>query len=202
MFASPWDWILTVLFAATGIYCIWHLSSSWDRTANRPDQAVDVLHAVMSVSMIVMIWFPTGSIGSWVQIVTFGILGIVIAGFTSAKALPSGVRVDLVIHAVLAGAMVWMLAAMPLMMSGVPLSGAAGGGHDGHGVPTSAGAIAVSVETPAWVSLSTWAMVMLCVIATGWWGYRFSRDRKHRSHVSCHIGMALGMGVMLALMIT
>ncbi|CAG7618973.1 DUF5134 domain-containing protein [Leucobacter soli] len=201
MLASPWDWILTVLFASTGVYCLWHLSASWDRSAVGPNRAVDVLHAVMSVSMIVMIWVPTGSVGTWVQIVAFGVMGIVIAGYASAKAIPSGARVDLGIHVLLTGAMVWMLAAMPLMMSGVPVSGT-GGSHDGHGSSSAPDAVTVSAETPAWVLLVTWALVVLCVIAMGWWAYRFSRERTHRSHVMCHIGMALGMGVMLALMIS
>jgi hypothetical protein len=200
--AAPWDWILTVLFASTGVYCLWHLSASWDRSTSRPDRAVDVLHTVMSVSMIAMIWFPTGSVGTWVQIVAFGVVSLVIAGYASAKAVPAGVRVDLGIHVLLAGAMVWMLAAMPLMMSGIPAPGAGGGGHDGHGATSVPDAAAVSAEAPAWVLLVTWALVVLCVIAMGWWVYRFSRERTHRSHVMCHIGMALGMGVMLALMIS
>lgn len=168
----------------------------------RVDRAVDVLHAVMSVSMIAMIWFPLDSVGTWVQVAAFGVVSIVIASYASAKAVPAGVRVDLSFHVLLAGAMVWMLVAMPLMMSGITGPGSGGGGHDGHGASSVPDAAAVSAETPTWVSLVTWVLVVFCAIAMGWWAYRLSRERTHRAHVMCHMGMALGMGVMLALTIS
>lgn len=149
-----------------------------------PDRAVDLLYAGMSVSVIAMIWFPASPVGTWVQIVAFGVLSIVIAGYANAKAVSLGARVDLGVHLLLAGAIVWMLAGMSHMMDGLAVSGARGG------------------DMLTWLMVLTWALVVVCVIVMSWLAYRFYHERRHRSHVMCHIGVALGTGVTLTLLVS
>ena len=82
MLASPWNLILTVVFAFTGVYCLVRL------IAHRPppgarrgpvleSMAIHLMHLVMSAGMIAMCWMmsiPAAS--NWAQIVVFTVLAL------------------------------------------------------------------------------------------------------------------------------
>lgn len=203
MLINPWDTILTVVFAITGLNCLWHVSYVDRSVQTLTDRMIDILHLSMSVAMIVMIWIPTRGAGTWLQVAVFAGFGLLLVISAFAKAIGPVARVNLLSHSMLASAMVWMLAAMPLMMAGVllPTIGTAGG-QEGHSMPVvTTSDISEITVTPIWVALITWFLVALCAIVLIWWSFRFAVDRRHRRHTLCHIGMSAGMGIMLALMV-
>lgn len=204
MLASPWDVILTVAFAVTGAFCLWHVAAPRPNGRPQAERVIDMLHLIMSVAMVVMIWIPFGTIGTWIQAAVFAVLGILLLGSALSRSLPRTRRADLVSHVMLSAAMVWMLAAMPLMMAGMPMpSGGSGGGHEGHAMPAASdGSASGLAATPGWVDVVSWALVALCAVVVGWWAFRVATDRRHRGHRLCHLGMGAGMGLMLALMVS
>lgn len=119
-------WVLTVVFAGTALYSLFALVSSPTRTGSRalPRPVARVgysLHVVMSVAMIAMAW-PWGmSIPLVPQIIVFALA----AGWFLVVAVvrwrrPGGEhdsRAALIAHAAMMGAMVWMLAVMPITMT-------------------------------------------------------------------------------------
>lgn len=196
MLGSPWDWILTVLFAITGVICLWHLALSAEHREHAVEvRGVDALHLAMSVAMIVMIWWPPGTTGTWVQVALFAVIGAaILIGGLRATRWP--VRVDSVAHVLLAVAMIWMLAAMPLIMGYDPASGA--GGHAGHGaVPAASTGPAASVEISTPVAAITWTLVAVSAVCAIWWVRRLFAAPRGVLHAGCHVLMATGMALML-----
>ncbi|QHC02304.1 DUF5134 domain-containing protein [Epidermidibacterium keratini] len=149
----------------------------------------------MSVAMIVMIWWPAGTTGTWVQVVVFAVIGAaVLVGGLRATRWP--VRVDSVAHVLLTGAMIWMLAAMPLIMGHAPSSG---GGHHGAAVVATS-ATTPAMSTPAAVAVITWSLVAVSVVCGLWWLRRLFAAPRGVLHAGCHVLMAGGMALMLAVM--
>jgi hypothetical protein len=95
-------------------------------------------------------------------------------------------------------AMVWMLAAMPLLMG--PMGGETSGGHSHHGsgeaMPMPMGSTAI----PGWVQAVSWVAVVVLVAVAVWWLVRAVRVDRDRSHLCCHGVMSVGMALMLAVM--
>ncbi|WP_425441220.1 DUF5134 domain-containing protein [Ruania alba] len=88
-------------------------------------------------------------------------------------------------HVVLNGAMIWMLAAMPLLMADMDMSG------EGR---------AAMMGTPMWAGVVNIGFVVLCVAVALWWAYRAVTAQGHRLHVSVHAVKGIGMAAMLVLM--
>ncbi|WP_285362881.1 DUF5134 domain-containing protein [Microbacterium sp. LMC-P-041] len=198
MIAAPWNVILTLVFIMTAVICLSGLierSREGRRGARLTDSdVIDITHGVMSVAMIVMTWWTVWDAVTWAQVAIFAILALALV--PSFRGVKGAQTVDLVGHIVLDAAMVWMLAAMPLLMAGMDMSGDAGGGHAGHG-----GGGGPTIEsTPVWVDIVNAVFIALCVAATVWWIWRLFRSSHHRIHSLCHIAMAAGMGWMLVLM--
>lgn len=198
MIAAPWNVILTLLFVVTAVICFAGLadrSRRGRRDAGLTDSdLIDITHGIMSVAMIVMTWWTVWDAVTWAQVAIFAILALALV--PSLRGAKGAQAVDLVGHIVLDAAMIWMLAAMPLLMAGMDMSEDAGGAHAGH---HGGGGVAIE-STPVWVDVVNAVFIALCVAATVWWVWRSFRSSHHRIHSLCHILMAAGMGWMLILM--
>lgn len=210
MISSPVNVALTAAFGVTGLYCLFHLLSTRRRDAGRGPgpltdaQVVDVNHVIMSVAMIVMTWVMIGDVLLWAQVVLFVVLAASLL-LNWQRATSAVDRVDVAGHVLMDAAMIWMLAAMPLLMAGMDHGHGAGhgsghgdhgshGGHGGHGMETSTAA------TPAWADVVNVGFVAVCSVAAAWWLFWVVRMSRHRWHSACHALMAAAMGVMLVAM--
>lgn len=190
--ASPWNLILTLTFGITGAICIGDLLIGRRRAfagpSRRDELLVDVNHAVMSAGMILMTWVVVPDVATWTQVAVFAIfaLALVMALRTSPQVAVH--RIDLVGHLVMNGAMIWMLAAMPLLMGDMHRHGEHGGHHD------------LLTSTPVWADAVNAAFVTLSAAGGLWWLYRLLVAPGHRVHLLCHVLMAAGMAIMLVMM--
>ncbi|WFE28347.1 DUF5134 domain-containing protein [Solwaraspora sp. WMMD791] len=200
MLETPWVPVLTIVFLLTGLVCVGDLAI---RRRNVPrEQAysdaelIDINHAVMSAAMILMAWLMVDGVFAWAQVAVFGILAFALLP-AYLRARGTSERVDVLGHVTQNVAMIWMLAAMPILMSEMAVGGASG--HV-HGV---AAAGAVPTPTPAWADMTNVVFVVLSATGALWWLYRAATTRSgHRLHqLSCAV-MGAGMATMLLLMNT
>lgn len=200
MLSAPWNLILTVVFAFTGVYCLLRLIAHWPppgapRGPVLESTAIHLMHLVMSAGMIAMCWFmmiPAAL--NWAQIVVFTVLALALMpGLWKAPLLSR--RVDLAGHIWLAAAMVWMIAAMPLLMAGMGGDEASSGHGAGSGE-----AMEMMMTTPLWVDIVNGVFVVGSAAIAMWWAYRSAAIRGERLHALCHCLMAAGMAAMLLLM--
>jgi len=186
----PLSLALTVLFTGTGVYSLLRWASLRAGVAgHHGDQVAELSHLVMSLAMVGMVWAYGGSFADTVQLVVFGgfscyflarlVLGRLRPGRPGCPA-PG-------FHLLMAASMVWMVAAMPLLMAGMS-SGAGGGmvmdGHvmGGHVMGGDAGASGpVVTETPGWALALT---VLCCVgllVGAGYWARQLRPARGARA---------------------
>nr|WP_281392021.1 DUF5134 domain-containing protein [Brachybacterium halotolerans] len=160
--------------------------------------AVHVNHLVMSLAMLLMVWRPVGQVGTWVQVIIFSVFGVLmLAGLPSVHGWVE--RVGVFTHLVLNAAMVWMLLAMPLLMGhAMDMSSDEHAAHHGGGSMDSMPM--QMTPAPAWATTVNWVAVSLSFVVAVWWLVRILRERGHRVHAACHLLMAAGMALMLALM--
>lgn len=194
-FPLPLSVALTVLFAITGTYSLVRWASLVSvRSVRGGDPLAELFHLLMSVAMIAMTWTWSGPLGDRVQIVVFSAFGVYflwrITGRTADRLVHG--RIELGYHVLMAAAMVWMVAGMPVLM-GMSSGGPAHPGHSGSagmasmpdmpgmpmspaamsGMPMSAGA------TPAWaIGLSVLLSVVLLGAAV-MWAVRVFRHATH-----------------------
>lgn len=206
MFTLPWSLALSAIFVVTGAVCVLHLAQSL-RPATEPlgdhghggpvAVTVHVDHLVMSLAMLLMIWRPVGSVGTWAQIVVFAAFAVLLL-VALLRAHGAAHRVDLAGHAALNAAMVWMLGTMPLLMG--RSASASSDPHAAHHGGSMGSMAMQPTPTPAWASVGTGIAIAICVLVALWWLVRLARDRGHRLHAGCHLLMGAGMALMLALM--
>ncbi|ANY07975.1 DUF5134 domain-containing protein [Pseudonocardia sp. HH130630-07] len=157
----PLAWALTALFALTGGYAL----RRWSEVVSAQGEAVrrtaELAHVVMSVAMVVMTWSWAGTAGVAVQIALFGVFTVFFA-VTAARGVRCGAAGPAtgVAHALMAAAMVWMLAAMPVIMPMAVAPSGGGGGHAGHG----GGSGAEHAEHAAHGGQAGWAVAATVVI--------------------------------------
>ncbi|WP_326834944.1 DUF5134 domain-containing protein [Amycolatopsis rhabdoformis] len=214
MFSSPaLSWLFTVVFALTGLYSLYRFAGLVSGTGRAGDRAAELTHLLMSVAMIGMTWAWTGlpdAPSGVLQLAVFGLLALWFAG----RLLAGGHGIFGGYHLLMALAMVWMVATMPLLMGGMPGMAAGGGMADMPDMPgmSTSGAAPVSsgpVVTPGWVRLTTVVLVVLSAAAAAGWLARGLRRRapsaadhhSHRYDAACHTLMSLGMGGMLLAML-
>ncbi len=201
MIAIPWAVALTLVFVLTGLVCVGALVGR-RRGAVSSDQGlsdedlIDVNHGVMSAAMILMLWLMTDGVVAWAQVAIFAILAVALLP-AYQRARGAVARVDLVSHAGQDLAMIWMLAAMPTLMS--ELAGGSGGGGHSHGGGDSG---AVPTATPVWADTVNIVFVVAAAATAGWWLYRTVTTKSHRLHRLGYAVMAAGMATMLLLMNT
>lgn len=174
----------TVAFIVTGGYALVRfalLTAEGDRGG---DRLVELSHLLMSVAMVAMAWGAgTGGPARTLQIVVFGGFGVWFLHLAVLGGRGSGHgRLPDIDHAVTAAAMVWMVAAMPVIMGmSMTASGGGSGGHAGHGGHGSGGGAAggamagmsgMATATPAWVVGVTVAFVALLAVGAVFWAVR------------------------------
>lgn len=213
MISFPVNVALTAAFGATGLYCLFHLLSTRRRDAasgSQPltdAQVVDVNHVIMSAAMTVMTWVMIGDVLLWAQVVLFVVLAVSLL-LNWQRATRAVDRVDVAGHVLMDAAMIWMLAAMPLLMAGMDHAhetghgSGHGSGHSDHGSHAGHGghAMETSTATPAWADVVNVGFVVVCGVATMWWLFQVVGVSRHRWHSACHALMAAAMGVMLVAM--
>lgn len=198
MITTPWNAILTAVFVITGLVCLSALVRPSRMRRARAEQltdedVIDIGHCGMSASMILMTWFSQFDAVIWAQAVLFTIISLaLVLGLRGAP--DAAHRVDIGVHIILHSAMVWMLAAMPLLMTGADMSGGAGGDHHGGG------AMGAPSVTPVWADGVNTLFIAMCAAGTFWWLLRLATAHVHRLHTLCHVLMAAGMGTMLWVM--
>lgn len=197
MFTLVWSVVFTVAFALTGVYClvrlVTHREHSTPGGGLGTHQVIDLTHALMSAAMILMVWVAVGDVWMWAQVALFAVLALALIPSLSDVRTRAG-RVDLLGHALLDVAMIWMLAAMPLLMAGMATT--AGSGAAPHHGTASGDAL---TATPLWADVTNIVVTIAVVAAGGWWLVRAARGPQ-RLHSLCHAFMAAGMATMLVLM--
>ncbi|MFV2018169.1 DUF5134 domain-containing protein [Micromonospora sp. LOL_023] len=159
-------------------------------------ELIDINHCVMSAAMILMVWLMVDGVFAWAQVAIFGILAFALLP-AYLRVRSTSERVDVLGHVTQNVAMIWMLAAMPILMSEMAIGG--GSGHS-HGV---AAAGAVPTPTPAWADTVNVVFVVLSGTGALWWLYRAARPTSgHRLHLLSYSVMSAGMATMLLLMNT
>ncbi|MBD8539225.1 MULTISPECIES: DUF5134 domain-containing protein [unclassified Frigoribacterium] len=201
MIDYPWNIVLTIAFAFTFVVCVGdalvgRLRATDRRAAITDGELVDVNHGVMSIAMIAMTWFFAMDVVTWAQVLLFVILGLSLVPPLLRASSRRG-RTELVGHIALDAAMIWMLAAMPLLMAGA-MSAAGGSIHAEH-AGADAGADML-MATPIWADVVNVLFVVVSAVAALWWLVQMFISRGHRVHLLCHVVMAAGMAWMLVLM--
>ena len=196
MVDPPWDLLLTVAFVLTGTAGIWTLVVC---PGSGGQTVLHVNHTVMSAAMILMIWVVVRDVALWVQVGLFAVLALTLLPAlrrTSGRAR----RADVVGHLALNAAMIWMLAAMPLLMSDAHAAGAHTAGHAGHGSAAAALPPTAAAAAPGWAIVVNALFITVCAAGVIWWLLRAAAVREHRLPALGHGLMATGMGTMLLLM--
>jgi hypothetical protein len=174
-------WLLTVVFACSGGWFLYHCAHSTPGIANRISL---LLHAAMCVVMIIMVW-PWGTrVPHGPQIALLG-SGMVWFAVLAVRARRTTHAIKDAHHAVMAAVMVWMVA--------MPMPGhAEASAHGGH-----AAMAQTSGPSPAAQILATY-----CLVAALGWIAQVStaagRERSlHRlSSAAGHAAMTVGTGVL------
>lgn len=200
MIATPWNLILTVLFVATGVWCAIDLMRHRGKARHGAaagislHTVVDVNHLVMSAAMILMVWVSVVDAFTWAQIAVFVIFIVaLVPGLVSEDSRAA--RISTVAHIALNAAMVWMLAAMPLLMAGMHSDIGDGSGHHHGGV-----GMDMLMATPGWADLVNIVFVGLSAAAALWWAVRLVAARGRNFHDGCYVLMGAGMAIMLVVM--
>lgn len=199
MVEPPWDLLLTGAFVITGTLGVWTLVVGPERTGppRRPRldayAVLHVNHAAMSAAMIAMIWVIAWGVAVWAQVALFALLTVALLP-ALRSASDRARRADLVGHLALNASMIWMLAAMPLLMAGTHATST--DGHAGHG---GVAAASPAGHTPGWVVVVNSIFIAVCLVGLLWWLLRAAAVRRHRLPAAAHGLMAAGMGTMLFL---
>ncbi len=210
MIASlPLALALSAVLVLTGCYALVRTTATMNGNL-RSRRVAELGHLAMSVAMLGMTWTWAGPTGVIVQIT----LSAVLAGYFLLGAVqrhrtrPRSGTHDFA-HALTAAAMVWMLAAMPLLM---PTTAAASeSGHDEHG-STVAMDMGTTAAAPAWAITVTVGTCAALLATSAFWTVRALHRRSAsatgarslldpRINAHCHALMGLSMTAMLLAMI-
>ncbi|QUH02688.1 DUF5134 domain-containing protein [Saccharopolyspora erythraea] len=208
-------WILTILFTGTALWSLRRLLAPACGVADRISSAA---HLLMSALMVAMAW-PWGmAIPAAPQIVLFGLAALWFA-FLAGNRRRTGDHhghgspvLAHVHHALMMAAMVWMVATMPLLMTGHSPDSGHGGHH--HSLGASAAGIAAAGPVPAGppgpvVAVSVLLGAAFVVTALPWTARALdigrgalrptggAAPRIVAAESTCHAAMSFGMGVML-----
>ncbi|MEU9635825.1 DUF5134 domain-containing protein [Streptomyces tendae] len=215
--ASGLRWILTLMFAAPVLYGLWRLVLP---TTGLTGRVGHVLHAAMGVLMIAMAW-PWGmDLAAAPQVVLFtaGAVWFVGASLIRPGALSrTGAVLAAWPHALMMGAMAWMVGAMATSGSTAGHGSGGHGGHEGHTAGGS-GLASMSLTDTGPSVASALLAVALTAIGLVWLARAFDLARAQipapaggpapagantaaALDPACHAVMALGMAVMFALFV-
>ena len=181
-------WALTAVFAAAGLAAA--LPRRAPTGSAQPAEPVSaVFCGAMCGALIAMTWRSEPSAATWLQVALFGCAAPWF-GLGSLASSGRGWRSSLTasFHALMAGAMIWMLTAMPAD-AGMPTTGAARGAM----TPMSRAA------TPAPVLVVSILLAVSCTAASiPWLARAIGSGRRVRDPASAgHAAMSAGMAAML-----
>ncbi|WP_020498173.1 DUF5134 domain-containing protein [Sciscionella marina] len=205
--------LLTILFAGTGLWCLHAAVRRFPRV--RPsvaDRVSWIAHVLMSAGMIAMAWpwgmsLPMNPQLALFALVALWFLGLAVRGHRPCVGHGNLRRLPHVHHAVMMGAMVWMIASMPMAMGG----GGSSGGHHHMAMPGMPG-----MDMPATPSLPVVFVVANLVLGAyflvtslGWIASAVDHarvadtglNRFAAGESTCHAAMSIGMGAMLLAML-
>ncbi|MET8695264.1 DUF5134 domain-containing protein [Streptomyces bauhiniae] len=206
--------LLTALFALPAGYGLWLTATPGRALSDRVGHA---LHAVMGIAMVAMVWpwgmqLPVGP-----QVVLFAAGALWFAGAALVRSAGPGGRaarlLGAVPHVVMMAAMAWMA---DVMNGPAMTAGSAGAGHDMPGMDMSGtgslSAMTLSRTADQWTA----GLLAAALLALGLYrlGQAFDRYRvtgsapsgvavlrSEASDRACHAAMAVGMGLMFALLL-
>jgi hypothetical protein len=185
--AHGWQVALTGLFSATTAYCFWRLATARSQGI---EAVVDVNHILMGPAMLLMVWWPSATGAKWLQLAVFAGMAVVFARHLSGLVTVTG-RTGALLHAGMNLGMVWMLLAMPTLMTADPAMAMDMPGHQHFSELTG---------TRIWAAMGSWIAVGLMILAAAWWIFRVLRAPGHRMLCTCHALTFGGMAAMLGLM--
>lgn len=196
------SWILTAVFAATGL---WSLIRCVRSLAGAPvpgitDRVSCATCAVMSASMISMCWSWGMNVPAWPQMVVFALATVWFVALAGSPGLRSRLRQPVsgrlphIHNALMMAAVVWMIIAMPASMA------------LGDGAPPTMAAtmIDLPVGTTGLAMVSALLAAYFLLAALPWLLRAVDTARTTRTHAYdaiSHAAMSLGMGAMLLVMI-
>jgi hypothetical protein len=164
---------LTVLFALSGGYSLLRWASLRAGVAgHHGDQVAELSHLLMSLGMIAMVWAYGGGTGDAVQLIAYlALSGYFLTRLLRGRATGHPGCPAPGFHLLMSGSMVWMVAAMPLLMAG-SVAGPSGGmqmdGMTMGGADTGLDARPVTA-TPGWAIALTWVFIAGLVLGAGFW---------------------------------
>jgi Domain of unknown function (DUF5134) len=168
----PLSVALTVLFALSGGYSLLRWASLRAGVAgHHGDPVAELSHLLMSLGMIAMVWAYGGSTGNAVQLVAY----LALSGYFLTRLRRGGVAGHPGcpapgFHLLMSGSMVWMVAAMPLLMAGMTMGSGGGMQMDGMTMGGDTGPATPSVTTtPGWAVALTWVFIAGLVAGAGFW---------------------------------
>ncbi|WP_406630521.1 DUF5134 domain-containing protein [Amycolatopsis sp. WGS_07] len=194
-------WILTLLFAAAGVFCLY-------RCALRPGlsgRVADALHAAMCAGMVTMAWPATMTFARMPQVVLF----TAAAGWfavTAVLGLGHG-RLPGAHHALMMAGMAWMAFVMPSAMAGMTMS-ATSMGAEHAGMDMGDAGMTMTGHAPVHVVVVAVALAVVFLVAGLVWLARaidhartVARPGRREAGLAMEGVMSLGMAVMAVAMI-
>jgi hypothetical protein len=184
-------WLLTSVFAAAGLGSL--PGPGWVGTARAAARVSEVFHALMCAALIAMTWRSEPIAPAWFLTALFG-CAVIWFGLASLGGVASwrARRLPGLHHALMAGAMIWMVTAMPAVMR-MGSAGPARGAMPAMSRPAGPAAVlAVSVLLAAYFALAAvpW---LVCAIGPG----RRVTGRAAAGHAAMSAGMAAMLLAML-----
>lgn len=172
--SSALSWALVALFSLTAVHGLLLCSRAWSArpgTLGPDDKPVAFAHLAMSLAMIAMVYMWGGHSAYQVQLIVFGALGgyflLRAGGLLRFGGADTQRRKALGYHALMAGSMVWMVAAMTTMTGHVWAGGP--GGHDGHAGGSGGAEGHPDVEAPSWTVVVTLVLIGALAASTVAW---------------------------------
>jgi hypothetical protein len=159
---------------------------------SKADRVSDGFHALMCAALIVMTWRSGPLVPEWLQVAVFGCAVIWFCGPTLGGSARSRTpRLPGLHHALMAGAMIWMITAIPVAMP-MASAGPAASAMSGMPPPALTAVLVVSVLLAAYCGLATipW---LLQAAGPG----RRVTGRGAASHAAMSAGMAALLMAML-----
>ena len=193
-------WVFTVVFAAAVAGALWPRPLPRGGAAD-PARRVPVVFCVaMCASLLVMTWWAEPEALAWAQAGAFGLAALAfgVAGLAGAAGPPGFGRGRLApfLHALMAGAMVWMFTGG--MPAGAGMAPAPGGGMASGGAMAPMAGAATSAQVLA-ISVP---LAVCCAATALWWLARAvgPRVRVKDSVLASHAVMSAGMAALLFVM--
>jgi hypothetical protein len=200
--ATGLRWILTIVFAGTGFFCVYRCFRQGPVTS----RFGDVLHAAMCVAMVAMAWPATMAFARLPQLALFGFAAVWFAVATARGAAHGGHdgRWQPGFHAVMMAAMAWMVFAMPRAMVG----GGAASTMDMPGMagmsmplPSAGGGVPADVVIVALALAITFSLAGVVFLARAIDGVRAAAPPVRTAGWGADALMGLGTTVMLLAML-